>query len=77
MSVGRMPVTKGDIKMAKKHVKATVKLEKKKAKDHIKAAKTTGNKQSKAYNLAHAKGHMKDVKERQKYAKKISKLRGK
>lgn len=72
-----MPVTKGDIKMAKKHVKATVKLEKKKAKDHIKAAKATKNSKSKAYNLAHAKGHLKDVKDRMKYVKKVTKIKAK
>lgn len=77
MSSSKMPATKADVKMAKKHLKATIKLEKKKAKDHIKAAKSTKNPKSKAYNLAHAKQHQKDIKSRQKYAKKVSKLRGK
>lgn len=77
MSVGKLPVTKADIKMAKKHLKATIKLEKSKAKDHLKIAKKTSNPQSKAYNMAHAKGHLKDVKQRQQYAKKVSKLKAK
>lgn len=77
MKAGKLPVTKEDIKIAKKHLKATIKLEKKKAKDHLKAAKKTSNPQSKAYNKAHAKGHLTDVKQRQQYAKKVSKVKGK
>lgn len=77
MAIGRLPVTKADVKMAKKHLKASIKLEKTKAKEHVKAAKNTSNPKSKAYNLAHAKGHKKDIKARQKYAKKIGKIRAK
>lgn len=77
MAVGRMPVTKSDVKMAKKHLKASIKLEKKKVKEHLKAAKSTKNPQSKAYNMAHAKNHQKDIRERQSYAKKVSRVRGK
>ena len=75
MSSGKLPATKADVKMAKKHLKATIKLEKKKIKDHVKAAKSTKNPDSKAYNLSHAKAHKKDIKSREKYAKKVSKLR--
>lgn len=74
---GKLPVTKADIKMSKKHIKSTIKLEKKKVKDHVKAAKKTTNRSSKAYNLSHAKEHQKDIKVRQKYAKKVAKLKGK
>ena len=77
MAIGKLPVTKQDVKLAKKHLKATIKLEKKKAKDHLKVAKATKNPDSKAYNLSHAKGHLKDVKARQQYAKKISKVKAK
>lgn len=71
MSIGPRPVTKQDQKLAKKHVKETIKLEKKKVSEHQKAMKKTSNKASKNYNLAHIKGHQKDIKERQQYAKKI------
>jgi len=76
-SVGKLPVTKADVKMAKKHLKASIKLEKKKASEHMTAARRTTNKASKAYNISHAKNHKKDVKARLKYAKKVSKIRGK
>jgi hypothetical protein len=72
-----LPVTKADLKMAKEHNKITIKIEKKKVADHLKAYKRTSNPQSKAYNLEHAKGHKKDLKARQKYAKKVAKLRAK
>lgn len=72
-----MPVTKADLKMAKNHNKITIKVEKKKIKDHIKAAKKTKNPKSKTYNTQHAKGHQRDLKARQKYAKKVAKMRGK
>lgn len=77
MSVGKMPVTKDDVKMAKKHLKASIKLEKSKVKDHVKAAKKATDPRSKAYNLDHAKNHLKDIKERQSYAKRVSKVKGK
>jgi hypothetical protein len=66
----KYPVTKEDKKIAKKHNKATIKLEKSKIKDHLKLAKKSSG-ASKAYNLSHAKEHKKDLKARQKYAKKI------
>lgn len=71
------PVTKADVKMAKKHLKATIKLEKSKVKDHAKAVKSTSDPKSKAYNIAHMKAHKKDIKARQEYAKKVGKIRGK
>lgn len=80
MAVGRLPVTKADIKMSKDHLKATMKLEKSKIKDHYEAAKIAskeGNKESVAYHQGHLKGHSKDLKERQKYLKKVSKLKAK
>lgn len=77
MAIGKLPVTKADVKMAKKHLKATIKLEKQKAKDHKKAANSTKDSQSKAYNLAHAKGHLQDVKQRQAYSKRVSKIKAK
>lgn len=67
----KLPVTKADVKLAKKHIKATIKLDKQKVKEHVVAARRTSNKASKAYNTAHAKDHKKDIKARQKYAKKI------
>lgn len=71
-----MPVTKSDIKMSKKHLKDTIKLEKKKVKDHVKAAKkATGA--SKKYHASHAMEHKKDISARQKYMKKVSKIKGK
>lgn len=77
MAVGKLPVSKADVKMAKKHLKASIKLEKKKVKDHVKAAKSAKSSASKSYNLAHAKGHQKDIKQRQQYAKRVSRMRGK
>ncbi len=65
---GPLPVTKSDKKMAKKHLKATIKLEKQKVKDHVKAAKK-GPSKSKAYNMSHAKGHQKDIAERKRSLK--------
>lgn len=76
-SIGRLPVSKADVKMAKKHLKASIKLEKSKIKDHLKAAKSTKNPKSKAYNISHANGHKKDIKARLKYAKKVSKVKAK
>lgn len=71
---GPIPVTKTDKKMAKKHLKETIKLEKKKVTDHVKAAKKTSNSKSKAYNMGHAKGHLKDIKERKASLKTLKKL---
>lgn len=76
----RMPVTSADKKMAQKHNKDTIKLEKSKIKDHLKMmkkAKKSGNFRSAAYHEAHAKEHMKDTKLREKYAKKVAKIRSK
>jgi len=77
MKVAKQPVTRSDVSMAKRHVKETVKLEKKKAKEHIKAAKKATDPKSRQYHLAHAKGHLADIKDRQKYVKKINKIRTK
>ena len=71
---GQKPVTKTDVKLAKKHLKATIKLEKSKTSDHLRAAKSTSNSRSKAYNMSHAKGHQKDIKQRQTSLKTISRL---
>lgn len=68
-----LPKTAADKALSKKHLKATMKLEKKKAKDHIKMAKS--GKGSKSYNLSHAKMHKKNIKADQKYLKKVSKLK--
>lgn len=70
----QLPVTAADKKMSKKHLKATMKLEKKKIKDHVKMAKkATGA--SKAYHVSHLQNHKKNVKDDQKYMKKVSKLK--
>lgn len=60
---GKVPVTKDDFKMAKKHLKATYKLNKGKIKDHQKAAKEAqkqGNTASVSYNQSHLSSHQKD-----------------
>ncbi len=57
------PPTPADAKLAKEHLKATIKFNKKKIKDHEKAAKNTSNSKSKIYNRTHAKDHQKDVAE--------------
>ena len=54
------PVTSADKKLAKKHLKATIKFNKTKVKDHLKAAKKSGY--DREYNLSHAKGHQEDIK---------------
>lgn len=71
---GPKPVTKSDVKLAKKHLKVTMALEKKKISEHQTAAKRTSNPRSKSYNQAHVKAHQKDVKQRQQSLKTISKL---
>jgi hypothetical protein len=70
---GPLPVTSSDKKMAKKHLKATIKLEKQKVKDHVKAAKK-GPQKSKAYNMGHAKAHQKDISMRKKSLKTLKSL---
>lgn len=57
------PVTNADKKLAKKHLKATIKFEKKKADEHYELAKKGGDKE---YNHSHAKHHMESVLERKK-----------
>jgi hypothetical protein len=60
---GPTPVTKDDIKMAKKHLKATYKLNKQKIKDHqdaMKDAAKSGLSKSVSYNQSHLSGHQKD-----------------
>lgn len=76
----KYPVTASDKKMAKKHNEETIKLEKKKIKDHLKAmkkARLSNDFKSAAYHESHASEHKKDIKARQKYAKKVAKLRAK
>lgn len=73
-----MPRTTADRKMGIRHLKMTRDLEVRKIKDHKKAAdqaKKVGDKSSVQYNLSHAKGHEKDLKDRQKTIKKYLKAR--
>jgi hypothetical protein len=75
-----MPRTAADKKMGMRHLQMTMKLEKRKIADHRKAAtsaKKVGDKGSVRYNLSHMKGHVQDVKERQKAYKKYSKIQAK
>lgn len=71
-SYGRKPTTKPGKSLSVKHLKMQIKLDKLKASDHDKQAKKGIDV---GYNKAHAKAHKKDVKERQKYMKKVSKLK--
>lgn len=57
---GEVPVTKSDAKLAKKHLKATYKLNKAKIKDHQKAAKKASDPKSVSYNRSHSAEHQKD-----------------
>jgi flagellar biosynthesis/type III secretory pathway protein FliH len=71
-SYGRRPTTPQGKKLSVEHLKLQIKIDKQKAKDHAELAKKgidTG------YNQAHSKAHKKDVKNRQKYMKKVLKLR--
>lgn len=73
-----MPRTPADKKMGMRHLKMTIALEKQKISDHKKAAsaaKRGNNLYSAAYHDSHAKGHEKDIKERQKAYKKYAKAR--
>lgn len=71
-SYGRRPTTDLGKTLSVKHLKMQIKLDKQKASDHDKLAK---KKIDVAYNEAHSKAHKKDVKERSKYMKKVTKLR--
>lgn len=57
---GPKPVTADDFKMAKKHLKATYKLNKQKIKDHKKALKDSEGSKSADYNHSHLQGHQTD-----------------
>lgn len=71
-SYGRKPTTSQGKKLSIEHLKLQIKIDKQKAKDHDELAKKGIDT---AYNVAHSKGHKKDVKERAKYMKKVRKLK--
>jgi len=71
-SYGRKPTTAAGKKLSVKHLKMTNALDKQKIKDHVTQAKKGIDV---GYNKAHAKAHKKDVKDRQKYIKKVNKLK--
>jgi hypothetical protein len=71
-SYGRKPTTKPGKILSVKHLQMQIKLDKKKASDHDKQARQGIDV---AYNKAHSKNHKKEVKDRQKYLKKVSKMR--
>lgn len=71
-SYGRKPTTQQGKKLSIAHLQLQNKIDKQKVVDHEKLANQGVDI---AYNVAHAKGHKKDVKERQKYLKKAKKLK--
>lgn len=71
-SYGRKPTTAPGKKLSIEHLKLQVKIDKQKVKDHKDLSKKGIDV---AYNEAHAKGHKKDIKARQKYMKKVAKLK--
>lgn len=86
---GTKPVTKSDAKIAKKHLKATIKLRKQEVKlmdskiaDHRRAASTTSNPRSKAYHRSHTQPHVaerarakSDIRSRRQSLRTLSKLK--
>jgi hypothetical protein len=71
-SYGRKPATKEGKKLSVEHLKLQIKIDKQKAADHDKLAAQGIDV---PYNQAHSKGHKKDVKDRVKYMKKVTKLK--
>lgn len=71
-SYGKKPTTKPGKALSVKHMKMQIKLDKLKVSDHTKQAKKGIDV---SYNKSHAKNHKKDIKDRQKYMKKVNKLK--
>ena len=71
-SYGRNPTTSQGKKLSVRHLDLQIKIDKQKAKEHEDLAKKGIDV---PYNVAHSKGHKKDVKERSKYKKKVLKLK--
>ncbi len=71
-SYGRKPTTAAGKKLSVAHLKLQIAVDRQKAKDHDKLEKQGIDV---AYNSAHSKSHKKDVKNRQKYLKKVNKLK--
>ena len=71
-SYGRKATTSQGKRLAVQHLNLQLKIDKQKIKDHEDLAKQGIDV---PYNNAHAKGHKKDVKDRQKYLKKVRKLK--
>lgn len=71
-SYGRRPTTAQGKKLSIQHLKLQNKIDAQKVKDH-QELKAKGI--DVAYNDAHAEGHKKDLKARQKYLKKAMKLK--
>lgn len=71
-SYGRKPTTPQGKRLSVDHLKLQIKIDKQKAKDHDNLAKQGIDL---GYNQSHSKNHKKDVKNRQKYMKKVLKLK--
>lgn len=71
---GPKPVTKSDVKLAKKHLKARQKLAKKSIVEHTSEKQKTNVAKSKSYNQGHITGHRKELKQIKRSLNTISKL---